>query len=77
VSGGPYKFVPSVNEPDSLNLQNAHARLRITSEEFDEVAAILSRVLDEFNVPADIKAQVLGAFSAHKQEVIAGSLAQR
>lgn len=72
VSGGPYKFVPSVKEPSSLNLQNAHAYLRITSAEFDEVATILARVLDEFHVPSDVKAQVLGAFSAHKQEVTAG-----
>jgi hemoglobin len=56
-------------------LEEAHRELRITSDEFDEVAAELSRSLDAFNVPAGEKDQVLGAFAAHKDEVIQGSKA--
>jgi len=75
VSGGPYKYVATKPGRDSLSLEEGHRKLRITSEEFDEVAAELARSLDHFNVPEREKSQVLGAFAAHKGEVIEGSLA--
>ena len=47
--------------------------LKISSAEFDEVAAELGRTLDFFKVPQVEKDEVLGAFAAHKEEVIDGS----
>lgn len=75
VAGGP--FVYSATRPGStpIGLEEAHRALRISSEEFDEVAAELGRTLDVFKIPAQEKEQVLAAFAAHKGEVIAGYLA--
>jgi hemoglobin len=53
-------------------LEEAHRNLRISPEEFDEVAAELARSLDAFNVPETEKQEVLGAFAAHKDEVTEG-----
>ncbi|MGI8518942.1 MAG: group 1 truncated hemoglobin, partial [Acidimicrobiia bacterium] len=61
-------------EPSStaLGLEEAHREFHISPEEFDEVAAELGRTLDSFKVPAAEKAEVLGAFAAHKKEVTEG-----
>lgn len=75
VSGGPYQYVGTKPGSTQLGLEEGHRQLRITSEEFDEVAAELGRTLDAFNVPELEKGQVLAAFAAHKGEVIEGSLA--
>jgi hemoglobin len=75
VAGGPFQYSPTVPGHDVLGLEEAHRKLRITSEEFDEVAAELARTLDRFNVPDREKTEVLGAFAAHKDEVIEGSRA--
>lgn len=75
VSGGPYKYLGTKPGRTSLSLEEGHRELRITSEEFDEVAAELARSLDHFNVPERERSEVLGAFAAHKGEVIEGSLA--
>ena len=48
---------------------------RITPDEFDEVAAELARTLDAVGVPEREKAEVLGAFAAHKGEVTEGAVA--
>src|SRR3954447_13478048 len=77
VSGGPFDYSPTVPGHDILGLEEAHRRLRITSSEFDEVAAELARSLDAFSVPEREKGEVLAAFAAHKREVIEGSLAGR
>jgi hemoglobin len=73
VSGGPYKFVPTKPGATPLGLENAHKDLKISSAEFDEVAAELGRTLDFAKVPAREKGEVLAAFAAHKGEVTAGS----
>jgi len=73
VSGGPYKFVPTKPGATPLGLENAHRDLKISSAEFDEVAAELGRTLDFAKVPAKEKSEVLAAFAAHKSEVTAGS----
>jgi hemoglobin len=73
VSGGPYKYVGTKPGSTPLGLEEGHRRLRITSEEFDEVAAELARTLDVFNVPEREKGEVLAAFAAHKDEVTLGS----
>lgn len=74
VSGGPYTYLGTKPGSTSLGLEEGHRRLRITSEEFDEVAAELARTLDHFNVPERERGEVLGAFAAHKGEVIEGSM---
>lgn len=69
VSGGPYEYTPTRPGSTNLGLEEAHRTLRISSEEFDAVAAVLSRSLDHFDVPAREKSEVLAAFAAHKAEV--------
>jgi hemoglobin len=72
ISGGPYTFNATCPGSTQLGLEEAHRDLRISPEEFDEVARILSFTLDRFNVPEKEKSEVLTAFSAHKREVTAG-----
>ena len=72
VTGGPFKFSPTKPGSTPLGLENAHRDLKISSAEFDEVAAELGRSLDFAKVPAREKAEVLAAFAAHKDEVTAG-----
>jgi hemoglobin len=62
----------SQDSASPLGLEEAHRDLRISSAEFDEVAAELGRTLEVFKVPEREKTEVLGAFAAHKDEVIAG-----
>ena len=72
VSGGPFQFTATKPGTTPLGLEEAHRDLRISPAEFDEVAAELGRTLDFFKVPEREKTEVLGAFAAHKDEVIAG-----
>jgi hemoglobin len=74
ISGGPFTFAPTKRGTTPLGLEEAHRDLRITPEEFDEVAAELGRTLDHFGVPAREKDEVLAAFAAHKGEVTEGSM---
>jgi hemoglobin len=74
VAGGPYTFMATEPGATALGLEEAHRELRITSDEFDAVAAELGRSLDFFKVPEREKAEVLGAFAAHKGEVTEGSI---
>ena len=55
-----------------LGLEEAHRGLKISPDEFDEVAAELGRTLDFVKVPPREKGEVLAAFAAHKNEVTAG-----
>ncbi len=71
-SGGPFVYSPTRPGSTNLGLENAHRNLRISPPEFDAVAAVLSRSLDRFKVPAREKGEVLAAFAAHKDEVTAG-----
>ena len=73
VAGGPQKYVATKPGSTDLGLEEAHRKLRITSEEFDEVAAELGRSLDAVGVPEPEKGEVLAAFAAHKGEVTEGS----
>ena len=72
ISGGPFQYTPTVPGSTVLGLEEAHRRLRISPEEFDEVAAELDRTLDNVGVPAQEKGEVLAAFAAHKDEVTEG-----
>ncbi len=75
VSGGPFHFSATNPGNTDLGLEEAHRDLKISADEFDEVAAELGRSLDHFNVPALEKGEVLAAFAAHKGEVTQGASA--
>ena len=72
VSGGPFQYTPVRPGKTNLGLEEAHRKLKISPAEFDAVAAVLSRSLDHFAVPAREKSEVLAAFAAHKDEVTEG-----
>ena len=72
VAGGPQQYAATKPGSTPLGLEEAHRDLKISTAEFDEVAAELSRSLDFFNVPEQEKAEVLAAFAAHKGEVTEG-----
>ena len=72
VAGGPFPYTPTKPASSKLGLEEAHRDLRISPEEFDEVAAELGRTLDFAKVPLREKGEVLAAFAGHKNEVIAG-----
>jgi hemoglobin len=74
VSGGPFEYVGTRPGSTPVGLEEAHRDLQIAPEEFDEVAAELSRTLDSFGVPAREKEETLAAFAAHKGEVTEGFL---
>ena len=76
VSGGPMRFQATKPGKDHVSLEEAHRDLRISPEEFDEVAAELARALDYYKVPPREKQEVLAAFAAHKREVNTGYLEQ-
>jgi hemoglobin len=74
ISGGPQTYAATEPGRTALGLEEAHRDLKISPDEFDEVAAELARTLDKFQVPDEEKEQVLGAFAAHKDEVTEGYL---
>ena len=75
VAGGPFGYAATEPGRTPTGLEEAHRELRISPEEFDEVAAELGRTLDLVGVPEREKQEVLAAFSAHKNEVTEGYLA--
>ena len=72
IAGGPQQYAATKPGSTSLGLEEAHRELRISPDEFDEVAAELGRTLDVFEVPEREKDEVLAAFAAHKGEVTEG-----
>ena len=72
VAGGPFEYTPTKPGSTVVGLEEARRDLKISPDEFDEVAAELARTLDSFKVPEQQKADVLGAFAAHKDEVTEG-----
>ena len=72
-AGGPFKFTATKPGKTPLGLEEAHRDLKISPEEFDAVAEELAKSLDFAKVPQREKDEVLAAFAAHKNEVIAGS----
>jgi hemoglobin len=72
VAGGPFEYAGTKPGSTVLGLEEAHRELRISPEEFDEVAAELGRTLDLLGVPQREKEEVLAAFAAHKNEVTEG-----
>lgn len=73
ITGGPFKFSATKPGKAHMGLEEAHRNLKVSSAEFDEVAAELGRSLDYAKVPALEKGEVLAAFAAHKKEVTAGN----
>ena len=72
VAGGPFEYIGTRPGRDAVSLEEAHRQLRISPEEFDEVAAELGRTLDAVQVPQREKDEVLAAFAAHRDEVTEG-----
>jgi hemoglobin len=72
VAGGPQNYEATRPGSTELGLEEAHRNLRISPDEFDEVAAELGRTLDAVGVPEREKGEVLAAFAAHKGEVTEG-----
>ena len=75
VAGGPFHYTATAPGSTVIGLEEAHRDLRISPEEFDEVAAELGRTPDFVKVPEREKDEVLAAFAAHKNEVTEGYLA--
>jgi hemoglobin len=75
VAGGPFTFTGTRPGSTPLGLEEAHRRLQISPEEFDEVARVLAETLNAAKVPGRERDEVLAAFAAHKPEVNAGYLA--
>src|SRR5690348_814868 len=67
-AGGPFPYTATRAGTTKLGLEEAHRDLRISPDEFDEVAAELGRTLDFVKVPPHEKEEVLAAFAAHKNE---------
>src|SRR5262245_63510465 len=59
VAGGPFEYSATKPGSTTLGLEEAHRELRITQDEFDEVAGELGRSLDHFGVPPREKDGVL------------------
>jgi hemoglobin len=76
IAGGPQVYAATKSGSTHLGLEEAHRDLRISPDQFDEVAAELARSLDQFNVPEPEKREVLAAFVAHKGEVTQGYSSQ-
>ncbi len=74
ISGGSFEYSATKPGSTTLGLEEAHRELKISPDEFDEVAAELARTLDFFKVPEREKGEVLGAFAAHKDEVTTGHM---
>nr|QBK89197.1 MAG: globin [Mimivirus LCMiAC02] len=79
ITGGPFTFHSSslkscpfsgARNKNKLDLREAHCPFKVSSNEFDAVASELSKALDHYKVPPKEKNEVLGAFSAHKKEVV-------
>jgi hemoglobin len=77
VAGGPFEYTGTNPGSTPLGLEEAHRNLRISADEFDEVAAELGRTLDFVKVPEREKGEVLTAFAAHKGEVTEGYVAAK
>lgn len=73
-AGGPYKYISTVPNDDSLDLEPTHYDMKLTAEEFDAAGNVLANTLDHFEVPEKEKNEVLDAFMAHKEEVISGTI---
>lgn len=72
IAGGPYIFTSTKQNKCPFSLENVHKDLQISPEEFDAVAQELNNSLDYYNVPSNLKQEVLQAFKAHKGDIVFG-----
>lgn len=73
-AGGPFKYISTIPNDDSLDLEPTHYDMKLTDEEFEAAGNVLASTLDHFEVPEKEKNEVLDAFMAHKDEVISGTI---
>ena len=73
-AGGPYNYISTEPNQDSLDLEPTHYDMKLTEEEFDAAGKVLAETLDHFDVPDREQGEVLDAFTAHKKEVISGTI---
>lgn len=66
LTGGPFEYT-------GLPLHDAHARLGLTADEFDEVGAEIVRALDHFEVPGAEKRALVDAYMQSKPDVVAAA----
>lgn len=72
-AGGPYEYVSTIPNEESLDLEPTHFPMKLTEEEFDAAGDVLANSLEHFDVPETEKNEVIEAFVAHKEEVTSGS----
>jgi hemoglobin len=63
VAGGPFEYT-------GLPLQEAHAELNLTADEFAEVGAEIVRALDFFGVPEQEQQELVEAYQASMTDVV-------
>jgi len=73
-AGGPYEYVSTIPNDESLDLEPTHYDMELDEEIFDAAGGVLANSLDHFDVPEKEKNEVLDAFNAHKDEVISGTI---
>lgn len=66
VAGGPFEYT-------GPSLQEAHKKLHLTADEFDEVGAEIIRSLDHFKVPEREEKELVDAYMLSKRDVIGTS----
>ena len=72
-AGGPYEYVSTIPNNESLDLEPTHVDMKLTDEEFEAAGKVLANSLDHFDVPEKERNEVLDAFIAHKDEVTSGT----
>lgn len=50
-AGGPYEYVSTKPNDDTLDLEPTHYDMKLTEEEFDAAGNVLAASLDYFDVP--------------------------
>ena len=65
-AGGPFEYT-------GLPLEDAHADLQLTAEEFAEVGAEIVRALDHFQVPEREKQELVDAYMTSMDDVVQAS----
>lgn len=63
VSGGPLKY-------EGRDMKAAHQGMKITSAEFDALAADLKASLDKFKVPAELQTELLTIIASTKKDIV-------
>jgi hemoglobin len=68
VAGGPFEYT-------GLPLEEAHAELNLTADEFAEVGAEIVRALDFYGVPEQEKQELVEAYQASMTDVVTADAA--